>query len=114
MTQSVGGTCATQLVSAALGVSKNDRTIDHAHALAAGDGLPNATCAMFGIVTTVELDSVCATSGPNEGAVWESYWAEMTRLGIELVVTSRTDRSTGGTFHAAQFWRMNGRFGALG
>src|SRR4029079_2927323 len=39
-----------------------------AHSLAAGEGLPTATCATLGISTTVEFGSVRATSGAKDGA----------------------------------------------
>ena len=69
ITKSVGGTRVAQLVSTAFRTSKKSRTMLCAQALAAGDGLPNATCATLGISTTVAFGSVLATSGPNEGAV---------------------------------------------
>lgn len=50
-----------QLVSARLGRSKKDLTILCAQAFAAVEGLPNATCATFGMVTTVAFVSVRAT-----------------------------------------------------
>ena len=62
-------TLAVQLVSTALRTSKKSRTMLWAQALASGDGLPNATCATFGIATTVAFVSVRATRGPNDGAV---------------------------------------------
>ena len=108
----VGGTLRMQLVSAPFGRSKNERAMAYAHAFAASDGLPNATWAMLGMVTTVEFGSVRATYGPNDGAVWASYWAEMTSVGMLLRVISRTTEETFGTFHAAQFSRMNDRLGA--
>src|SRR5438067_2217552 len=49
ITKSVGGTRVAQLVSTALRTSKKSRTMFCAHALADGDGLPNATCATLGI-----------------------------------------------------------------
>src|SRR5262249_10164982 len=84
-----------------------------AHALAAGDGLPNATCATLGISTTVEFVSVRATRGPKDGAVWASYCAEMTSVGMLLSVMSRMALDTGGTCQTSQFERMNWRFGAF-
>lgn len=65
----VAGTSVIQLVSARFSTSKNDLTILYAQAFAAADGLPNATCAKFGMVTTVAFVSVRATYGPNDGAV---------------------------------------------
>ena len=50
-----------QFVLTRFGVSKNDLAIACAHALAAGDGLPYATCATLGMVTTVAFRSVRAT-----------------------------------------------------
>src|SRR5262249_28785920 len=113
ITKSVGGTRAAQLVSTAFRTSKKSRTMLCAHALAAGDGLPKATCATLGISTTVACGSVRATSGPNDAAVCASYRAEMTSVGMSLSVTSRMARSTGGTFQASQLERMNGRLGAF-
>src|SRR5262245_29345228 len=84
-----------------------------AQELASGDGLANATCATLGISTTVAADSERATSGPNDDAIWPSYCADMTRVGMPLFVTSRIDRSAGGTSQASQFERMNWRFGAF-
>src|ERR1700736_2837589 len=96
ITKSVGGTRLAQLVSTAFRTSKKSRTMLCAHALAAGDGLPNATCATLGISTTVEFARVRATRGPNDGAVCASYCAEMTSVGMLLLVTSRTAPSIGG------------------
>src|SRR4051794_9622997 len=113
ITKPVGGTRVAQLVSTALRTSKKSRTMLCAHALAAGDGLPDATCATLGISTMVAFGSVRATSGPNEGAVCASYCAEITSVGMLLSVTSRMARSTGGTFQTPQLERMNWRLGAL-
>jgi hypothetical protein len=107
ITKSVGGTRVAQLVFTALRTSKKSRTIACAHALAAGEGLPNATCPRLGISTTVEFRSVRATRGPNEGAVCASYCDEMTSVGMLLVVTSRIVRSIGGTSQTSQLERMN-------
>ena len=109
----VGGTQVVQLVSTLVRTLKNDLTILWAQALAAGDGLPNATCATLGIVTTTELGSVRATSGPKDGAVWPSYWADMTSVGMLLRGDVADQAGAGGTFQARQFWRMNGRLGAF-
>ena len=113
ITKSVGGTLVVQLVSTSLRTSKKSRTMLWAQALAAGDGLPNATCATLGISTMVEFVSVRATRGPKDGAVWASYCAEMTSVGMLLAVMSRTALDTGGTCQTAQFERMNWRFGAF-
>src|SRR5262245_36046629 len=67
----------------------------------------------WGISTTVEFVSVRATRGPKDGAVWASYCAEMTSVGLLLWVMSRMERDTGGTFQTSQFERMNWRFGAF-
>ena len=67
ITKSVGGTRVVQLVSTAFRTSKKSRTMVCAQALAAGDGLANATCATLGISTTVAFGSVRATRGPNDG-----------------------------------------------
>src|SRR5215475_3538491 len=98
-----------QPVFARPGLSKKERAICWAQALALGEGLAKATWAMFGIVTTVEFGSVRATSGPNDAAVCPSYWASTTSVGILLRVTARTSAGTFGTFQAAQFCRMKGR-----
>src|SRR5262249_18041948 len=113
ITKSVGGTLVVQLVSTALRTSKKSRTMLWAHALASGDGLPNATCATLGVSTTVACVSVPAPRGPNDGAVWASYCAEITSVGMLLAVMSRTALDTGGTCQTAQFERMNWRFGAF-
>src|SRR5262245_45960827 len=113
ISKSVGGTLVVQLVSTSLRTSKKSRTMLWAHALASSDGLPNATCATLGISTTVEFVSVRATRGPKDGAVWASYCAEMTSVGMLLWVMSRMERDTGGTFQTSQFERMNWRFGAF-
>src|SRR6201996_217367 len=99
-----------QPVSGAVGFSKNERAIFWVQALACGEGLAKATWATLGIVTSVEFGSVRATSGPKEAAVCPSYSASTTRVGIWLWVTSRTSAGSFGTFQAAQFCRMNGRF----
>src|SRR5215510_13719719 len=113
ISKSVGGTLVVQLVSTSLRTSKKSRTMLWAHALASSDGLPNATCATLGISTTVEFVSVRATRGPKDGAVWASYCAEMTSVGMLLSVMSRIELDTGGTFQTTQFERMNWRFGAF-
>src|SRR5262245_31093855 len=113
ITKSVGGTLVVQLVSTPLRTSMKSRTRLWAHALAAGDGLPNATCARRGISTTVEFVSVRATRGPNDGAVWASYCAERTSVGMLLSAMSRMALDTGGTCQTSQFERMNWRFGAF-
>ena len=56
-------------VSALVRTSKNDLVMAYAHAFAAAEGLPKATCAMFGIVTTTEFGSSLATYEPNDAAV---------------------------------------------
>jgi hypothetical protein len=73
ITKRVGGTFAMQLVSTAFSTSKKDLTMPWVQALAADEGLENATCATFGIVTTVAFGSVRPTRRPNDGAVWPSY-----------------------------------------
>jgi hypothetical protein len=50
-----------QLVSTRFKTSKKDLTMACAHAFAAAEGLPNATWATFGMVTTVAFGSVRAT-----------------------------------------------------
>jgi hypothetical protein len=59
----------------------------------------------LGISTTVEFGSVRATSGAKDGAVCASYCDAMTSVGTLLCVTSRIDRSTGGTFQTSQLAR---------
>ena len=95
ITKSVGGTRVEQLVSTAFKTSKKSRTMACAHSLAAGEGLPTATCATLGISTTVEFGSVRATSGAKDGVVCASNCDAMTSVGRLLCVTSRIDRSTG-------------------
>src|ERR1700733_2147612 len=85
----------------------------YAHVLALGEGLPKATCATFGMVTTVALESVFATYAPNDAAVCASYCALMTSVGIALFVGVLTTGETLGTFQSLQFSRMKGRFGAF-
>src|SRR5689334_7121553 len=113
ITKTVGGTRVAQLVSTPFRTSKRSRTMVCAHALAAGDGLANATCATLGISTMVAFGSVRATRGPKEGAVWASYCEDMTSVGMLLAVTSRITRSTDGTFQMSQLERMNWRSGAF-
>ncbi len=56
-------------MSALVSTSKNDRVMAYAHAFADAEGLPKATCAMLGIVTTTELGRFFATYEPNDAAV---------------------------------------------
>jgi hypothetical protein len=113
ITKLVAGTPSTQLVSALFGASKKDRVIAYAHSFAAVEGLPNATCATLGIVTTVELGNVFATYAPNDAAVCASYCAFMTRVGKLLLVAVRTNGDTARTSQSRQFSRIKGKFGAF-
>jgi hypothetical protein len=112
ITKLVAGTLPMQLVSALFGASKKDRVIAYAHSLAAVEGLPNATCATLGIVTTVEFGNVFATYAPNAAAVWASYWALMTRVGKLLLVSVRTNEDTAGTSQSRQLSRIKDKCGA--
>src|SRR6516162_1259047 len=107
---------ATQLTSGSIGAERKDATTLRAQDCAGvSGGRPMRNSAPWpapGITTVVEFCSVLAAYNAHCGEVLPSKLPAMTSVGIELIVTLRSESGALGTFQTPQSSVMNGRCGA--